>query len=549
MAPPPSAISMEGLDDTTAAPFPNPLTLPLEVNDIFGRRNKADKKQWGVAAPSVTSSFKIGSPRTDRPKAKRWDDHFTDETLLRKGSSLKQAAKHLSKPGIISLGGGLPSSEYFPFATLTSLVPTPPHFAESDTTPSTGTELRSGKHDLATERSIFDLSTALNYGQGSGAAQLLRWIVEHTQLVHDPPYRDWACTMSIGSTSALDMTLRMFTTKGEKILSEDYTFASAVQTAEPMGVGVVGVKMDAEGLLPGHMAEILGGWDAVKMGAPRPRVLYTVPTGQNPTGATMGKQRRQDVYAVARQYDVIILEDEPYYFLQMQPYVAKTAGAESQEPPPPRTHREFLDALVPSFLSMDVDGRVIRMDSFSKVIAPGSRVGWITASDQIVERYRKHADVSTQGPSGFSQIILFKLLEEHWGHSGYLDWLLFIRMEYTSRREVILDASEKFLPKEVVSWVAPSAGMFFWMKMDWRKHPQAGTQSLLELEDEIYNTSIEEGSLVMKGSWFYADPSAKHDTLFFRATYAAAPSDKIQEAIRRFGVAVKKSFGLVANGV
>lgn len=84
--------------------------------------------------------------------------------------------------------------------------------------------------------------------------------------------------------------------------------------------------------------------------------------------------------------------------------------------------------------------------------------------------------------------------------------------------------------------------------MDWRKHPQAGQKSVLELEDEIYNTCIEEGCLVMKGSWFYADPAAEHDTLFFRATYAAAPSDKIQEAIRRFGVAVRKSFGLVEDG-
>jgi aromatic amino acid aminotransferase I len=71
-----------------------------------------------------------------------------------------------------------------------------------------------------------------------------------------------------------------------------------------------------------------------------------------------------------------------------------------------------------------------------------------------------HADVSTQGPSGMSQLMLFKLLDEHWGHDGYLDWLIFIRMQYTKRRDVILGACEKYLPGEVVSWKPPMAGMF-----------------------------------------------------------------------------------------
>ena len=369
---------------------------------------------------------------------------------------MKKAARFLGKPGIISLGGGLPSSEYFPFDEVSLKVPSIGHFSEQETAEN-GVTLHSGKHDLREDKSLVDIDVLFNYGQGTGAAQFLRWITEHTELVHTPPYADWACNMSIGSTSALDMALRMFTARGDYIISEEYTFATAVETAAPLGVKVAGVKMDEQGLLPNALEDLLQTWDpASRSGARKPFLLYTVPTGQNPTGATQGTERRKQIYRVCQKHDLYILEDEPYYFLQMQPYT----GQDAPDVPPPSSHEEFLKSLVPSYLSMDVDGRVMRMDSFSKVVSPGSRVGWITASEQVVERYRHHADVTTQGPSGMSQLLLFKLLDEHWGHGGYLDWLIFIRLEYTKRRDVILGACEKYLPREVVSWKPPMAGMF-----------------------------------------------------------------------------------------
>ncbi len=466
---------------------------------------------------------------------------------MRKGSSLKEAAKFLSTPGIITLGGGLPSSEYFPFEEISVKVPTIGHFSESATKDS-GVVITARKHDLAENKSNFDISTAFNYGQGSGAAQLLRWIAEHTELVHNPPYQDWKCTMTIGSTSATDMSLRMFTRPGDVVLSEEYTFSTFVDTARPLGVRICGIPIDSEGLLPNELDRILSEWDVNARGARKPHLLYTVPTGQNPTGATQSAERRRALYAVCQKHDIFILEDEPYYFLQMQPYT----GADAPNVPPPSSHADFLKALVPSFLSMDTDGRVMRFDSFSKVISPGSRLGWITASQQIVERYQKHADISTQGPSGMSQLVLYKLLDEHWGHAGYLDWLIFIRLEYTKRRDTILTACDKYLPRGVMSWKPPMAGMFHWMQIDFRKHPDYPQKNIETIEEEIFMRVIEHGALVMRGSWFYADPEESHDTLFFRATYAAAPAEKIDEGIRRLGEAVREEFGLgkyVKNGI
>lgn len=398
-------------------------------------------------------------------------DHLTHESTLRHPCKLKQAAKHLNNPGLISLGGGLPCPEYFPISSLTLHVPTPPDFSEAATlAPGGGETLTIGKYDTtipptsasgAPHHPEYDLSIALNYGQGNGSAQMTRFVTEHIELLGAPPYADWGVCLTIGSTGALEQILRMLCDgpgRGDCVLTEEFSFSTALETAVPLQVTTVGVRMDGEGLIPEAMDEILSQWDSAAAsgsgnklaGKRKPHVLYTVPSGQNPTGATQSAARRQAIYEVARRHDVLIIEDEPYYYLQMQ--APGTA--------PPSTVDEFLKGLVPTYLSLDVDGRVIRMDSFSKVVVPGSRMGWITASAQLVERFTRHAEMANQGPNGFSQVILHKLLDERWGHEGYFGWLMNLRMEYTKRRDVMAAACEEFLPKEVVSWAPPQAGMF-----------------------------------------------------------------------------------------
>lgn len=248
----------------------------------------------------------------------------------------------------------------------------------------------------------------------------------------------------------------MLCNRGDYILMEEYTFASAQETALPLGLKVAPIRMDGEGLLPESLDEVLSNWDEAARGGPKPYVLYTIPTGQNPTGATQSAERRKAVYKVAQKHDVYIVEDEPYYFLQMQPY----AGADSEPVPPPATHDDFLKSLVPSYLSLDVDGRVLRVESFSKVLSPGSRAGWIVAADQVVERFIRNCETSAQNPSGISQLIFYKLLDEHWGHSGYIDWLINLRMQYTGRRDTMMHACEQYLPREIAQWIPPAAGMF-----------------------------------------------------------------------------------------
>ncbi|MCJ1482406.1 Aromatic/aminoadipate aminotransferase 1 [Schaereria dolodes] len=525
---PPSAIDI--VSDTNIPTFSG----PLDVNGVPARRAKAPKMSGGLAAYASSDMFK--GPSYGKPKAKRWDYRFNLETRTRRPCTLKAAAEYISRPGLISLGGGLPSSDYFPFEHIDIKVPTPSRFSQEETE-SSGTVMNIGKYDVVEQKSLYDIHVAFNYGQPTGSAQLLRFVTEHTEIVHSPKYQDWQCCLTAGNTSALDMALRMFTTRGEFILSEEYTFTTAIETAIPMGVRVVGIKMDEEGLLPSSMDDILSNWDEQARGAPKPWLLYTVPSGQNPTGATQSEDRRHDIYRCAQKHDLYILEDEPYYYLQMQPYT----GPNAPDVPAPASHEEFLKALVPSLLSMDVDGRVMRMDSFSKVIAPGTRVGWITASEQVVERFVRHHGLSTQNPSGISQLVLFKLLDETWGHAGYMDWLINLRLEYTKRRDIICYACEKFLPREVASWSPPAAGMFQWIQIDWKKHPHASEKGLLAIEEEIFQANIERGVLSFKGSWFRAEGDEGED-MFFRATFAAATPEDITEAIRRFGEGLRAVF-------
>lgn len=342
----------------------------------------------------------------------------------------------------------------FPFAEIGIKIPTVPNFSEKETAQSGVTETI-GKYDVQDDKSEYDLSIALNYGQATGSAQMMRFLTEHTEIICQPPYADWGICQTIGSTGALEQALRMFCDKDRRdcVLTEEFSFSSALETIEPLGVGVAGTAIDSEGIVPEAMDSLLSSWDEAARGFRKPHLLYTVPSGQNPTGATQSLERRQAIYAVAQKHDLMIIEDEPYYFLQMEPYgQAQAAPAKSVD--------EFVSSLVPSYVNLDTDGRVMRLDSFSKVLVPGSRLGWVVAPQQLIERYQRHAEVASQGPSGFSQVILHKLLDETWGHEGYLKWLMNLRQEYTQKRNALIAACEKHLPRDLVSWTPPEAGMF-----------------------------------------------------------------------------------------
>ena len=206
----------------------------------------------------------------------------------------------------------------------------------------------------------------------------------------------------------------------------------------------------------------------------------------------------------------------------------------------PGTAKELLASLIPSLLSLDVDGRVIRLDSLSKVLAPGSRLGFITASTQLIERFIRHVEVSSQAPSGFSQSIVYQLLAQHWGHEGFFQWLIYLRSEYTKRRDVCCRAIDKYVPKSVMEYTVPAAGMFFWIHITGRIDGIRGKQ----LGEMIFQKCLEKKVLVTPGDVFKANTDDGDEEVFFRGTFAAVPLDQLEIGIQRLGNALEDVFNL-----
>lgn len=486
-----------------------------------------------------------------KPVAKPLNHLLSEEAKSRKSSPLKSAFRYFNQPGMTYLGGGLPLSDYFPFDKLTADVPTAPfpNGIGARVTEDDKTVVEVNKRAADNTKHQIELARSLQYGFTEGAPEIVDFLKEHTETIHKIPYLDWSLIASVGNTQSWDACLRTFCTRGDAILVEDYTFSSALETSEAQGVVNVPVQMDSEGIIPEALEKLLDNWVGTK-----PKLLYTICTGQNPTGSCIDGDRRRAIYKLAQKHDFIIIEDEPYYFLQMEPYTQNVAERDGKSV---HSHEEFIKALVPSYLSMDIDGRVIRLDSVSKTLAPGSRFGWIVGQALLLERFVRLHEVSIQCPSGFAQSLLNGLFQS-WGQDGYLDWLIGLRAEYTVKRDVAIDALYKYFPQDVVTILPPVAGMFFVVHIDALKHPKFAEfgEDPLKVETAVYERALEEGSLMIPGSWFKADgvtnppqpvipvDEEHKNTVFFRGTYAAVPLDQLELGLEKFGRAVKLEYGL-----
>ncbi|TVY85337.1 Aminotransferase [Lachnellula suecica] len=509
----------------------------LTIENVAQSRSIAGPLPLSVAASTSSDNYKSVSCY-QHPKAKSWKHRFTREAMLRGPTRLRALATVTANPGLITLGSGRPSSEYFPFEEIQVKIPKPPYFLDQEATK--GIAITTGKYDTRHGLSSYDLALSLNYSHGAGSPQLLRFVTEHTEIVHHPPYSDWECCLTAGNTSGLDMVFRMFCKPGDHVLMEDYTYSGTLEAAYPLGIHITGVRMDQNGLSATHLDEMLTDWDTSPGSATKPSLLYMIPTGQNPTGVTQSLTRRREVYAVAEKHDIYIIEDDPYYFLQMGKY--QEHAVEKSAVFNPELVGHFLSKLLPSYLSLDISGRVLRLESTAKILAPGLRCAWLTASSEVVQRFLYHQDVSTVQPSGVSQLIMYKVLDEAWGHEGFFQWLMYLRHEYSKRRDIIIQACEEYLPRDICQWQRPEAGMFLWIELQWRKHPlvKKGGIGKQDLEERIFREAVNRGVLYCQGSWFRAGEEIG-DRMFLRTTFSAAPLGDVQKAIERLGSTLKSA--------
>lgn len=488
---------------------------------------------------------------------KRWDHRLSLESRNRFGSTLKASASAAkttvgldhSLTGLISLGTARPVSDFFPWQSIVICGGggNYSHHRHGDVgagainVPEPEPKLEPEPMPCAKGEDDFDLSVALNYGYSAGSPQVLRFVTEHVELIHDPLYDDWESCLTCGTTSAIEIVLRMFCNRGDWILTEAYTYPGAIEAAKPLGVNIMGVEMDDKGLLPNDLHLKLCNWDADAKG-PKPFVLYMIPSGHNPTGTTQTAERRRAIYQVAERHDLLILEDDPYYLLQLYDSTC-TPVIDNKVP---LGADEYLKRLPASYVSLDVSGRVIRFDSTSKILAPGLRCGWLTACSQIVEKFLAHTEFSMVAPSGPSQVMLYKLLDVTWGHDGFINWLAYLSQQYRHRRDTLIRACRRHLPSNVCHWTAPEIGMFLWIRLDPYKISAARLDHRLEelqpwrldVEDQIYLRAKENGVLVSKGSWF-STQNDQSSNVYFRLTFAATAESALDQAVERFANAFR----------
>ncbi|KAF9364951.1 Aromatic/aminoadipate aminotransferase 1 [Mortierella sp. NVP85] len=486
---------------------------------------------------------------------------FTSFLSIEGGSRKKSTLKGLfplMKGDMISLGGGLPHPSTFPFSSLSVEVKS---VFQTEASPAVDGAVPNGKVQPAQDHCAVtvphapvpgkaeSLSATLQYGIGLGLESLRQFCKEHVNRMHRPQYQDWDVVISAGNTDAFSKVIPMLCNRGDTILVEEWTYPSAFEMIQPLGINHFPVRMDSEGMSAVALKDVLDNWGSTpeQANVAKPRVVYLIPTGQNPTGTTMSIQRRKDIMQVAQEHDLVLIEDDPYYYLQFfvdQPS-NRTAQGESKE-----------SGWMPSLLSMDTDGRVIRLDTFSKTLAPGCRVGYMTMNAQFSTIAQYHNEVTIQQPSGFSQAILAEMLISHWGQDGYIRYLTEnIRTEYLGRSQHLQACFKKHVDARFASFVQPSAGMFLWIKIHVDQHPRYGTVTDSVLMLELFNKCLQSNVLMVPGWQFSARPKPKgvniadllnvwfdNEATYLRATFAYATFEQMEEAMTRFGHALQETF-------
>ncbi|KZT71215.1 L-tyrosine:2-oxoglutarate aminotransferase [Daedalea quercina L-15889] len=471
--------------------------------------------------------------------------HISAEARLRKPTAMKEIWRLASrKPNMVSLANGDPPNILYPIKRVTFEIASPtgddPVAAWKEESSSTPTQVIGATRDGP---SVLPVKKAMQYTNGAGHVETQKAITELVHAYHHPP--NHVITLTLGNGDAVTKCFRLFGNPGDHFLADEFTFSALVQAAIPQGIKWVPVRMDDGGLVPEQMEKILVNWDAAR--GPKPHVLYTIPCGQNPTGSTLSVERRRKIYELAQRFDLIIVEDDPYYFLQ---FPSSSSGTDT--------------TYAPSFVSMDVDGRVVRVDSFSKVVAPGMRLGWITSNAQFHEQLVALTDSSSQHPHAFGQIFLSELFgPEGWQPPGFDKWVRGLGMEYKRRCDFFLD----LFTKEVASTglaeaIPPEAGMFVWTRIHIDKHPRyrnevAGSEgargprtNCKKLMEELFDTCLDEGLVVMPASIFkvgsdpqYSEPgdSIEDRLNYFRLTYCGT-EETMKTGLSTLGRALRSFF-------
>lgn len=379
-------------------------------------------------------------------------------------STIREILKLLSRPGMISLAGGMPAPEAFPLELIGEL--------------SARVLEKYG-------------SAALQYNPTEGFAPLREQLAEYLAGlgISVTPER---ILVTSGSQGLLDGIGKILINPGDQVVVESPTYLGAIQAFAPYGPGYLEVETDAQGVIPEALEAILG--------ENRVKFVYLVPTFQNPTGRTLSLQRRRQVAEILRKYDTLLVEDDPYSALRFR-----------GDPLPP------ICSLAPD--------HVVYTGTFSKVLAPGLRVGFCSAPDVV----HKWLVLAKQGVDLHTSTFNQALAAEYLSGGHMQPQVAEIVALYSSRQQAMLAAMNKSFPG-FLKWIEPDGGMFIWVE-----GPQGSDM------EAVYHQAIKQNVAFVPGQYFYVRPDRGHNTL--RLNFTTSNEASIEKAINLLGGILARELG------
>lgn len=401
---------------------------------------------------------------------RRYAALFASRTRVMTSSVMRDLMAITERPEVISLAGGLPDTASFPAEEMARVM-----------------------GQVARENS----SRALQYGPTDGLAstrEVIAQVMEWQGVGVDPG----DILVTTGGQQAIDLACKALIDPGDVIVAEGPTYPGAIPTFSSYQAEVVQVGMDGDGMKVDELEETLARLEA---GGRRPKFIYTVPTFQNPAGVTMSLPRRRRLVEIAAERELIVLEDEPYSLLRYE------------------------GTPLPTLLELDGGRFVVHAGTFSKMLAPGLRLGWAIAPRPVMEKLVLGAQATTLCPSPFTQLFV----------AGYMAtgrWAAYIeelRGIYTGRRDAMLAALEAHLPPGA-TWTRPQGGLFVW----------ATLPEFIDTTDLLARALGANVAFVPGRAAFVNGDGGSS----MRLNFSASDPETIEEGVRRIGVLVAEQIEL-----
>lgn len=403
-----------------------------------------------------------------------WSDRFALRTAGMKSSAIRELLKLTARPDVISFGGGLPAPEAFPRVEIA---------------------------EAAARVLERDGREALQYGTTEGYPPLRELIVRHMGR-YGIKVTPANVLITCGSQQALDLIGKLMIDAGDRVLVEDPTYLGAIQAFGAYQPQYLTVPLDDDGLDVDHLEQQL------RAG---PKFAYVLPNFHNPAGVTLSLERRRRLVELASHYGVPLLEDDPYGQLRY----------EGEHLPP----IVVLDSELHGGNggSRPFRGDVMYLGTMSKTLAPGLRIGWVVAPEEVIFKLvqlKQGADLHT---GTFNQMVAWET-----ARGGFLDLhVRRLRELYRARRDAMLAALERSFPPGC-SWTRPKGGLFLWARL-----PE-GMDSAKVLERAL----SEEKVAFVPGNAFHSRGGGANT---MRLNFSYSPTDVIEEGIRRLGRAIDRA--------